>query len=233
MRCIAIIPARGGSKRLPRKNILPLCGEPMLKYPIATAQESKIFDDIIVSTEDSEIKEIAEKTGVSVMTRSSELATDESTVDQVCLDILKQLQTQNKLPDFFCAIYPTAIFIEAHDLIESAKIITQTQEHDVIMGVSGYPIHPYKALQNENGTLKPVFPKQNDQKSQTYPHWVASNGTFYWARNSHFLKNPTFFPDRLTGHEISFDKGIDIDTPEDYEQACTIMAAKQKGGKQC
>lgn len=222
MRRVAIIPARGGSKRLPRKNILDIGGKPMLSYPIDVAKQSGLFDEVIVSTEDAEIKEIASAAGANVMDRSEDLATDQSTADQVCIDVLKQLENK---PDLFCMIYPTAIFIQADDLVRSEQ---QIKDGDVVMAVSSYPIHPYKALENKDGFLKPVYPVENDQKSQTYPNWVASNGTFYWAHTDKFLNNPTFFPDALVGYELPFNRGLDIDEPEDYERACELMGGKTK-----
>jgi N-acylneuraminate cytidylyltransferase len=220
MRRVAIIPARGGSKRLPRKNILDMAGKPMLVHPAQAAKQSGLFDRVIVSTEDDEIKKIATGFDIEVMDRPDELATDAATGAEVCVHVLEQLDEK---PDVFCLIYSTAVFIQSQDLIESEKMISGA---DVVMGVSAYPIHPYKALEQKDGFLKPVFPRENDQKSQTYPHWVASNGTFYWARTDSFLKDPTFFPDRLAGYELPPQRGVDIDTRQDYELACGLMTGK-------
>ena len=201
----------------------------MLVYAVETAKKSKLFDEVIVSTEDDEIKKIASEAGAAVMHRSDDLATDQSSVDQVCVDVMKQLADQNKKPNSFCVIYPTAAFLESEDLIGSEKKLDQS---DVVMGVSAYPIHPYKALEEKDGRLKPVFPVENNRKSQTYPHWVASNGTFYWCKTAPFLDKPDFYPDKLSGYELPLDRSVDIDTPEDYAWAQHLMTIKT-GKKSC
>lgn len=232
IRRIAIIPARGGSKRLPRKNILDMAGKPMMAYPIAAARASGLFDDVIVSSEDAEVQEIAKAHGATVMSRDINLATDKSGVDEVCVDLLTRLKADNKFPDIFCVLYPTAVFITPEDLIAAEKKMAHA---NVVMGVTEFPIHPYKALSEEGEFLKPVFPVENNQKSQTYPHWVSGNGTFYWAQSAAYLKAPGFYPDKLVGHEIPYIRGVDIDTPSDYETAQLLMKAYllNQGGTTC
>lgn len=217
MRRVAIIPARGGSKRLPRKNILALAGHPMLSYPIVCARKSGLFDEIIVSSEDPEILKSAEKYGALPMVRHENIATDTAPVTSVCLDVLQQLGRQQTKFDIFCCIYATAVFLEAKDLIQSEGRLHATGA-DVVMGVSGYPLHPYKALQEDKGFLSPAFPDKVKVQSQHYPDFVASNGTFYWARTNKFMEKPDFYPERLAGFVIPINRAPDIDTEEDFEQ---------------
>ena len=219
MKRVAIIPARGGSKRLPRKNILPLGGKPMIVHAIEAAQKSGVFDEIIVSTEDEEIASIAKEEKVRVFTREDSLATDQATVAQVCVDVLEQLKTEDNFPDYFCCIYATAAFLLPEDLIESEKLLHQSVKADVVMGVSSYPIHPYKAMAEKDGILQVVWPQEAYKKSNSFPDFVASNGTLYWAKSETFSIETDFYPERLTGYKIPAERAIDIDTPEDYELA--------------
>ncbi len=229
MKNIAIIPARGGSKRLPRKNMLPIMGAPMLTHPIKTAQESSIFDHIIVSTDDDEIARIAENHGAKVIIRPDEMASDEAHESLAYMHVLKVLAKEGYEPDAFCGIYPTAIFITPQDLQESYKLMDSDKNPDVVMSVSSFPVHPYKALQeNNNGYLTMVNPVKCKQRSQFYPHYVASNGTFYWLRVNSYKNDPNYYPEKLVSYELPNDRAIDIDTKQDYDWACIVAQTLEK-----
>ena len=220
MTVMAIIPARGGSKRLPRKNILPLGGQPMLSYPVQAALNSGVFDAVYVTSDDAEMNTAAEQYGAKTVYRPADTATDtahELTAVQHWLDNL------DKKPTHFCVIYPTAAFILPEDLNGSFDVIKADPECGVLMSVSGYDIHPYKSLvQNDKGYWEMMFPKECKMRSQHYPHVVASNGTFYWFNTSAFEDNPTYYLDNLKTYEIPSERAIDIDTQEDYEWAQKI-----------
>lgn len=226
MSCVAIIPARGGSKRVPRKNIALIGEHPMVAYPIRAALQSNIFDDVIVSTEDEEIKEIAKAYGASVNERPEELATDTAFE----IDVYKQvLSEQSVMPEHFCGIYPTAIFIEPSDLSDSYELLLTSPKPDVVMSVSRYSIHPFKALvENEEKYWKMVHPTECLMRSQTYPDYVASNGTFYWFQTKQFMENPSYYPEKLKTYVIAQSKGVDIDEPEDLEFARAMMSLKSQ-----
>lgn len=224
MERLALIPARGGSKRLPRKNVAELGGRPMIGHVIKNARNAQVFDRIVVSTEDREIGEVSEEYGASVHWRDPDLATDEATVVQVCTGFLGSL---DRLPERFCCIYATAAFLFPEDIAQSEVGLDQDPQADVVMGVSGFPIHPFKALEySDSGYLNPKWPKENDKKSQQYPHFVASNGTFYWSRTQAFLKKPTFYPERLKGFELPWERAVDIDEPKDWELADLLFRAQ-------
>ncbi len=224
MKRIAILPARGGSKRLPRKNILPVAGRPMLSHTVERVRSCGLFSRILVSSDDGEILRIAEQAGAEAVERDPALADDRTGVVEVCRDLLDRLRHQGQLPDLFCCVYATAIFLDAQDFVASERLFHETPAPDVVMGVSAFPLHPYKALERDGAYLRPVFPEWVLRKSTEYPHHVASNGTFYWARSETFLKRPSFYVERLAGHEIPFHRAIDIDTREDYELACRLAA---------
>ncbi|WP_035724223.1 acylneuraminate cytidylyltransferase family protein [Fodinicurvata fenggangensis] len=229
MRAVAIIPARGGSKRLPRKNILPLGGRPMIAHPIRLARESGLFERVVVSTEDTEIAEIARIAGAEVFERDTELATDKATVVQVCLDALRRLEQEGTELDAFCCLYATAAFLTMQDVQDSRVRLFGPPEADYVMGVSEYPIHPFKALRSEDGYLKAVWPESAQLKSQEYPAMCASNGTLYWARSGAFIQEQSFYGQRLVGYELPPNRAIDIDTREDYDWACRLAAASKLG----
>lgn len=216
---VAIIPARGGSKRLPRKNILPLLDRPMLYYPVKAALKSGLFDQVIVSTDDDEIKQVAHQIGARVMDRPDKLARDDATVVQVCLDVLEKLNDERISPTRFCCIYATAVFITCMDLQDSFLMMEKFPQATVIMGVSEFNLNPFQALENADNYLTPRWPEYNRLQSQLHPKLVASNGTLYWADTLTFLTNKTFYTDRLMGYEIPWIRAIDLNTPEDYKNA--------------
>ncbi len=215
---IAIIPARGGSKRLPMKNILPVLDRPMLSYPVKAALDSHLFDQVIVSTEDETIQAAALQSGARVLVRPGELARDRSTVAQVCEHVLNTLAGEGVNPAWFCCVYATALFLKPEDFKASFNLGKTVPQADVIMGVSRFNLQPLQAMERKDGFLKPKWPEYKLQ-SQFHPDLVASNGTLYWARTDSFLKKKTFYTDRLTGYEIPWIRAIDVDTPEDYQNA--------------
>lgn len=220
---IAIIPARGGSKRIPRKNIALVGGRPMIAYPIAACRSAGIFDDVIVSTEDHEIAEIASLHGATVDFRPQHLAGDRVPAAAACVELLNRRFSGTSMPDWFCLVYPIAAFVEADDLV--ASFLRRYDAHGV-MGVSGYPLHPYKAMVERDGFLTPLWPEENARQSQTYPEAFASNGTFCWMKTDVFLESPGFYPQRLKPHLLPADRAVDIDTPADLDYARELMELK-------
>ena len=213
LKIIAIIPARGGSKRLPRKNILPLNGIPLLTRVIRVAKESSIFDEIIVSTEDEEISNIAKKEDIVIHNRSTKLASDYAAVTDVCIEALSKRQ-----PSVFCCIYATAALISVKTLRQSLKKFLSDNSTNVLMGVSKYNFHPVQALSlSKNGKAKMLFPNFEKIKSQKYPITRVSNGTFYWAGFKNFLKEKTFYSKKLRLFDIPENETCDIDTLADYK----------------
>jgi N-acylneuraminate cytidylyltransferase len=223
MQRVAIIPARGGSKRLPRKNILSIMGRPMLAYPVTNAIQSGLFDQVIVTTEDAEISQAAKEAGARVLRRPDEFAHDRSTVVQVCSHVLEELRNENIHPDYFCCIYATAIFITPNDLTESYQLILEPPVADFVMGVSEFNLQPVQALEMLDGFLQYKWPEFMGVQSQFHPRLVASNGTIYWARTKVFKEVKSFYGGKLKGFEIPKYRAVDLDTPEDLKIA-KIMA---------
>lgn len=194
----------------------------MLAYPIKNALESRLFDRVIVSTEDKEIREVASESGAEVMHRPESLAGDRSRVVQVCKHVLDVLKEQGTCPEFFCCIYATAILITSQDLKDSFQLFYEEPIPDVVMGVTEFNLPPVQALEGKDGFLTPKWPEYLSLQSQFHPHLVASNGTLYWARTSSFEQNPSFYCQKLKGYTIPRIRAIDLDTPEDLEFALIV-----------
>ena len=210
---IALIPARGGSKRLPRKNILHINDKPLLAYPIKAALESSLFDSVLVSTDDLEIAEAAVQAGASVIERPDELATDRATVKDVC----KHFLNTHPEADIFCCIYATAVRLRPDTLSRSFDKFRSFPHPDFIMGVSEYTHPPFQALvKGAEGYLSYKWPEWKDKQSQFYPRAVVSNGTFYWARRDAFLKEGTFYGEKLVGFLVPDEQVSDINTRDDF-----------------
>ncbi|QWE22935.1 acylneuraminate cytidylyltransferase family protein [Polynucleobacter sp. AP-Jannik-300A-C4] len=214
MKLVAIIPARGGSKRLPRKNILDLNGYPLISYPIKAAIESQIFESVIVSTEDSEIAEISKKFGAEVFNRPIEFAQDTSTVAQVCLSVIDQIDVEN-----FCCIYATAALLTPKTIVDSYQMYANDESTNYLMGVSGYNYSPVQALRmDKEGELSYLMPEYVGIQSQYYPKLVVSNGTFVWAYAQQFKVDKLFYSPRLKGYVVPEGEVCDLDSLEDFER---------------
>ena len=211
---IAIIPARGNSKRLPRKNILPWKGIPLVAHCVKNALATNLFSEVVVSSEDDEILEISAKVGASPIKRQANLSKDSSTVAEVCMSVLQDYSNIKQ----FCCIYPTAVKLTSETIRDSFKTFEKTEDCDFLMGVSLYNYPPQQALiQNENGDLILLNPKFENVQSQFYNECFVSNGTIYWAKNEAFLKQKNFYGKKLHPFIISEEQVSDINTPEDYD----------------
>lgn len=218
MNPICIIPARGGSKRIPRKNVVDVHGRPLIAHTIATAIASGAFDGIYVSTEDAEIAAVAKASGAVPVTRSGELANDVAGVDAVCLDTLHRLEAERPLPELFCCLYATAALLTADDIRASRDMLEADPDAATLMGVSGYPLHPYKALASSNGYVRPLFPDMVMRNTQDFPEVSASNGTIYWARIDAYRHSRSFYSDACLAYVVPPERAIDVDTPDDLER---------------
>ncbi len=209
---LAIIPARGGSIRLPRKNILPLEKRPMICYPIEASLNSNLFDQVLVSTDDEEIADIAIDSGAQIIQRPPDLTDYQTTVVEVCESALSLACYRDV--EIFCCIYATSVFLTAAHLIESFALLSANPPADYVMGISYNNFHPARSLRSEGDYLTPMWPSLSSRQSQDLPELVVGNGTLYWARTNVFLDDHTFYGNRLKGY---FLETIDIDTQNDYE----------------
>ncbi len=217
-RKLAIITARGGSKRIPRKNIKEFCGKPILCYSIEAALESEAFDEIMVSTDDPEIAGVALKAGASVpFFRSEEMSGDFASTDDVIMEVLTEYQKNGAEFDAFCCIYPTAPFLTGKRLKAAMDLLDTA---DSVMPVVPFSYPPQRGLVvNKNGFVERQFPEYAAARSQDLPKIYHDCGQFYACRTAPFLKSGTTDVERLVPLILSEMEVQDIDTLEDWEIA--------------
>ena len=218
---IAIIPARGGSKRIPRKNIRDFLGQPMIAYAIDTAQKSRCFDEVIVSTDDSEIAEIARQYGASVpFMRPPELADDHTGTRSVIVHALDWFIEQGCRPDYACCIYATTPFIQADDLQQAYVRLREHPDKDFAFSVTSFAYPIQRALCfDDDGNLRMCFPKYGPTRSQDLPKVVHDAGQFYWGTTAGFLGDRQIFSRHAIPYELPRYRVQDIDDEEDWVRA--------------
>lgn len=191
MSCIAIITARGGSKRIPKKNIRDFCGKPIIAYSIDAALKADIFDEIMVSTDSVEIADVAKKYGASVpFMRSETNSNDYATTEDVLIEVLDRYKEQGKEFETVCCLYPTAPFVTS-DKLKSAYEIMIKNEARRVMPVVAFSFPPQRALINDvqTGELKYVYPDKYKSRSQDLEKWYHDVGQFYFYDSECFTKN--------------------------------------------
>lgn len=215
---LAIITARGGSKRIPRKNIKEFCGKPILCYSIEAAKKANVFDEIMVSTEDAEIAQVAKKAGASVpFFRSADTSGDYASTDDVIMEVLRSYQKINQDFDAFCCIYPTAPFLSGERLRSAMELLA---EADSVMPVVPFSYPPQRGLViNQKGFVERQFPEYATARSQDLLKIYHDCGQFYACRTDAFLKAGTTDVERLLPLILSEMEVQDIDTIEDWEMA--------------
>jgi pseudaminic acid cytidylyltransferase len=219
-RRLAIIPARGGSKRLPRKNIISFRGRPMLAYTVEAALTSSCFELVLVSTEDEEIASVARAAGAEVLKRSPDLATDAARVTDVCLDVLAKEERAGRFYEMFACLQATAPLRRAED-ISAVLALLDFNGTDFAMAVVSWALPPHQALRvAEDGTLIPMWPELIEHRASEVGPLVVDNGSTYAAKVPAFRQQKTFYGSGLRGHVMPRERSVDIDAREDYELAC-------------
>ena len=181
MSSIAIITARGGSKRIPRKNIKEFCGKPIIAYSIEAALNSGAFDEVMVSTDDDEIAEIAKKFGAKVpFMRSAETSNDFATTRDVLEEVLSEYESHGKKYDYVCCIYPTAPLVTSDRLKEGLEMLIENQADEVepVVKFSYPPQRGWKI--NDNNGLEYCYPEYQNSRSQDLEPIYHDAGQFYW-----------------------------------------------------
>lgn len=229
MSCVAIIPARGGSKRVPRKNLKPFDGVPMIVRSIRTALESGLFEAVVVSTDDDEIADVARANGAEVpFMRPADLADDFTGTAAVIVHALHQLPTF----DYACCVYATAPLLQNRYLRLGLDVLMQHPHKSFAFSVCGFGFPVQRALTlDEEGALTSLYPEFRTTRSQDLPEAFQDAGQFYWGRSEAWLRGETLFspaslPVILPRHLVQ-----DIDTPEDWQRAEYLYAALKAGGE--
>lgn len=219
MRKIAIITARGGSKRIPRKNIREFCGKPILAYSIEAARESGLFDTVMVSTEDEEIAGIARQYGAEVpFYRSERTAGDFATTNDVLLEVLLEYERRGAHYDLGCCIYPTAPFVTADKLKRALRQLEES-DADTLIPVVGFSYPPQRALVVKEGRLVFENPQYMDSRSQDLEPHYHDVGQFYLFYTEAFKRNKKLMVGNILPYVVSETEVQDIDNQTDWEIA--------------
>lgn len=217
MRNICIIPARGGSKRIPRKNVRNFLGKPIIAYSIEAALKSGLFEEVMVSTEDAEIAAIAKQYGASVpFMRSADTANDFAGTDDVIKEVLREYKKQGREFDVVCCIYATAPFVSVENLKKAYEQIGDI--YDAVFSIVRYSYPVQRALCVRNGFTGMREPQYYDARSQDLEPVFHDAGQFYFMKVND-IDNLVFWTDHTYGLELSELMVQDLDNETDWQLA--------------
>jgi len=221
----AIIPARGGSQRIPRKNIKLFHGKPMIAWPIQAALDSECFDQVLVSTDDEEIASIARDCGAHTpFVRPAELSDHHSTTGAVMQHAVQWLQDQGADVSAVCCLYATAPFVQAQD-ISDALTLLQSQALDYVFSATGYSFPIQRAFQlNAQGRVQMFQPEHLLTRSQDLPEAFHDAAQFYWGTAQAWLHQKPVFSSQSAPLILPSHRVQDIDTPQDWLRAEQLFA---------
>jgi N-acylneuraminate cytidylyltransferase len=216
----AVIPARGGSKRIPRKNIKPFLGIPLLVRTIALLREARLFDRIVVSTDDDEIAELAASAGAEVpFRRPEELSDDRSPTFPVVVHAIRMMEQRALQPSLVCCVYPAAVLTRGDDLRRAVEILRETSASYVFTATPySYPIQ--RALRKTaTGRCEMIWPEYGESRSQDLEPAFHDAGQFYFGRREAWLEQIPLFSSFSRMLIIPHYRAQDIDTSEDWKRA--------------
>ena len=228
---VAIIPARGSSKRIPGKNIKNFAGKPIITYSIDAAEASGIFDRIIVSTDSEDIADVARSAGAEVpFARPSELSDDHTPTAPVLEHALRWLKSEGCSVKYLCCIYPTAPFVRSKDLIRGYELLVENNVSSVF-SVTEFEFTIFRGLKiNDEGFVEMFWPEHELTRSQDLPQAYHDAGQFYWLDSEKFLKNKKLYAKDAKPIILPRVLVQDIDTLEDWETAEIMYKACKKKG---
>lgn len=228
MRKLAIITARGGSKRIPRKNIRPFLGKPIMAYSIEAALQSGIFDEVMVSTEDEEIAALAKQYGAKVpFYRSEKTAGDFAGTNDVLLEVLEEYEKRGEHFELGCCIYPTAPFVTAKKLKKAVEKLLE-EEADTLIPVVEFSYPPKRAMVIRDGLLQFGDLRYIDSRSQDLEKEYHDVGQFYCFRTEAFQKNRKLMLGKILPYVVSETEVQDIDNESDWQIAEIKYEAMQR-----
>ncbi len=227
---IAIITARGGSKRIPRKNIRPFLGRPIVEYSIEAALQTELFDEVMVSTDDGEIAGIAQKAGAKVpFFRSERTSNDFATTADVVDEVLACYENMGETFEKACVLYPTAPFVTA-DAIRSAMLLLEQKRADACIPVVRFSFPPQRCVVIREERLMPRWPENMAKRSQDLEPFYHDCGQFYCLNVTSFQKQKAIWMENVVPFLQDEINVQDIDTPQDWEIA-EMKYQILKGGK--
>ncbi|MBU0516154.1 MAG: acylneuraminate cytidylyltransferase family protein [Proteobacteria bacterium] len=216
-RYIAVVPARAGSTRLPGKNTRPFFGKPLVTYTLEAAREAGVFDEVVVTSDDPRVLEIAAGMNCRPLERPAHLATSTTKMSEVLVHLFDQPAYRGV--DTFCLLLVTTPLRTAADIVESQSLL-ERERAVVVMGVSEFEVHPYFGVwQDESGRWVRVHEGVTLGPSQFFPKMYADNGAVYWCRTVDYLREKQLFSSNLAIYPMPRWKSVDIDTIDDWELA--------------
>jgi len=223
MKKFAVIPARGGSKRIPRKNVKPFCGQPMIAYAIMAAKASGVFDRIVVSTDDDEIASVARQWGAEVpFMRPPELSDDLTATAPVMAHAIAQLGAADG--DAVCCIYPGVPLLSPDDLAEGLRLF-EAGTHDYVFPVLAFSSPIQRALQRAaDGTVRSMHPEYAMTRTQDLPPAYHDAGQFYWGKPAAWVAGKSAHLGGLAMVVPEW-RAVDIDSPDDWVRAEALYTA--------
>src|SRR5579871_1028725 len=224
---IAIIPARGGSRRVPGKNIRPLAGKPLIAYSIEAALESKLFHRVVVSTDSEEIATVAREHGAEVpFLRSSEISDDVTPISAATVDALEKVDPRGTQYVCVAQLMANCPLLTAEDLVLSHKQFSETDADAQISVVRYGWQNPWWAMKRDSNSfaLDPLFPREMSSRSQDLPDLFCPTGAIWWGKAAVIREQKTFHIPGRKGWEIKWQHGVDIDTLEDLAFAEALLS---------
>jgi pseudaminic acid cytidylyltransferase len=226
---MAVVPARGGSKRIPRKNVKPFAGKPMLAYAVAAASESGLFDVVLVSSDDAEILETAQTLGATPLRRPEALADDWTPTVPVIAHAIQAWEEQAEAADVVCCVYPAVPFLQPRDLALALSLL-ERGDAPFAFPVVQFPSAIQRALRfGSDGRISPFNPDTVNARSQDLEPAYYDAGQFYWGRREAWLSGLAIHPNGL-GLVIPEWRAVDIDTPDDWRCAELMHRALMEEG---
>lgn len=228
---LAVIPARGGSKRIPRKNIKMFHGQPMIAWSIQAAIDSGCFDEVWVSTDDEEIAAVAQVYGAKVpFLRPAYLSDDFATTADVMSHAVEEFgKINHTLPDYICCLYATAPFVTKADLVQGLEKIKNNSNLNYVFSATTYPFPIQRAVKlNEHDTVEMFSPQYFNIRSQDLEEAWHDAGQFYWGTAEAWLNKAMIFAAQSSVVELPRFRVQDIDTQEDWDRAEWLFKAIQQ-----
>jgi N-acylneuraminate cytidylyltransferase len=223
---IAVIPARGGSKRIPRKNIRLFCGKPIIAYSIEAAQQTRLFDQVVVSTDDDEIASVAREFGATTpFVRPKEIADDFTGTNAVVKHAVAWFNAQSNDVTHACCLYATAPLVQARFIAEGYEALSRS-DAAFAFSVTSYAFPIQRAVRiTPEGRVDAIYPEHRMTRSQDLEHAYHDAGQFYWGTARAFLEDMPLFAPHSIGVVLPRHLVQDIDTLEDWTQAELMYAA--------
>lgn len=220
MSALAIITARGGSKRIPRKNIKDFCGKPIIAYSILAALESEVFDEVMVSTDDPVIRDVSLSYGASVpFLRSSENSNDYATTADVVFEVLDMLASRDIVYETACCIYPTAPFITPAKIRDAKTMLDEMQDVQTVFAATAFSYPPQRGLVEKNGMSEWWLPQYAKARSQDLPDIYHDAGQLYFFRIQEFFESRNLIGTHSKMLLVPQTEVQDIDNQVDWELA--------------